>query len=829
MQIRLYPSAGRFVDVSGNHEFIDCRDLDLKLYSNGFIHLSFLKTLIPSQASIEKAYLYLHVIDIGGVISDDYQFIINAYAANAPMSSSYNAEEMRELRGDYIGSVSFDGSEVIDKKIKIDITSYVNDYIYGNNDDYGIILEPKVKDFPAFSMGEVVYDEDNNRAFFMGGVGFFILPEAQVSDYNMEVYVFDLDKNTLERLETKNVPEGRAQMCAALYGDYIYMYGGRKYYPSSTYYYELWRLNLSNNTWESLEVDDANGSPSVVIDGEMVINEDGMLYVVYGKDADGNSLNEIWAIDLTQHTLMWRLTNPIALDAAYVRPASSRITIAHDDRAGHEYDYYMLGGHLASVDKRINKIVLNGYTPVWEYAIHKSSDEMVGGAGAAACYDGYIYYFIGRTIETTTALNYRENILYKINADTFDVERLDIGGQQIEKRDYMNVFIHDGKFYVVNGYIPATRPLASELGEYQISNIWYVDLNQENKQWVRVYTKDSVYNNTNTICIAPMTSRSYRGERQCPFIDVEYVYDTNYDVKSVKISPIVDRDTYISYDDRMENYGGDDYVEVQMPNVEDGVEKRGLFHLDISSLPDNVDILSALLYIPRASISEKNGIETPLALITEDWEESEATWVNRDGDKIWNYMGGSFEDTYSSYNLIVGDDMCRYDVTRLLQQMTASFGQPLENYYGVFVYNQNVTFSSREHDNSSYLLITYIDKSAKAVSDVVVLSPDNDSTVGSSIVFKFKVPNGTNGEKLNFRLELSKDISFSDDEIVAFSTADSVSGWYWNVSGDDTNYVSFPSGGILGYTVDVSLVKFEISAVSSILTEGTWFWRIVLT
>ena len=825
MKIQLYPSTGRIVDSSGNYEFTTSQALSLKTYSNGYIYLDFLKTLVPAGADIEEAYLYLHISAIGGTTSTAYGITIDAYASTVIVDSSYNMEEIRDLKGEYLGYYNFKSNAIEDEAIKIDITSYVKNYIYGSDVAYGILLEPKIYDLASMSNFELVYDSDNNRAFLIGGNVAFLFASQQIPDFNMEVYVYDTEQDTLQRIETINLPEGRVQMCAAIYDNYIYMYGGAKHYNSSVYYRDLWRLNLNNNTWEQLSVDGANGAPSYLRAARMVINQDGLLFLIFGRDMNGDATNDIWTLDLTQNLLMWKKANQLDFNPIYRGAANRDLTITKDTRSGHEYDYYILGGNNINSNKKISKIILDSSTPTWANMVEKTSAQMAGGLGKASFYNGYIYYFLGYTTETTTALNNRDNILYKINADTFAVEKISFEGTKADKRSDMNVFVNNGKFYVVNGYIAAWGGIRNS------SNIWYTDLTQTtNRRWIEAYNRRATYNtNANTIKIAPITSYdSILGERQCPFVDVKYEYSTNYNIEAKQISPIITRDAYISLDNLMTNYGQTNYVETQVPNEESGVEKRGLFYLDFSTVANYDDILQAILYLPRSISSARQGIATPFALITQDWLESEVTWVNRKTDEVWNPTGGSFSQTYNSYNIIIGQDMCRYDVTRLLQKIKGSFGQNLENYYGLFFYDQDVIFDAREYNNNSYLIVTYIDQNnAKNVGEISLISPTRGDVLTAQPTFKFKVPYHISG-RIHFRLELSQDIAFSDTEITSFSTANSTTGWSWNVAGDDVTYVNFPSNGILGYTSDLSLVKFDMSIVTSSLSINTWFWRVTV-
>jgi N-acetylneuraminic acid mutarotase len=811
-QIQLYPTDGRLITLSGNYNFTTPKDISLKTYSNGFIYLDFLKTLMPSDGDIKDANLFLHIADIGGIVSKDYEIVVDVYTAIEKIDSTQNIEQVRDLRGKHIGEYSFNSNTISDESIKINIIDYVENYIYGSNTAYGIIIEPKIKDLPSMSLFSLVYDEDDNRAYLVGGNVAFLLEDEVAPYYNMETYIYDIDDNILERIKDSNRPPGRIEMAIAQHGEYLYMYGGKKHASSNIYYNDLWRFNLNNHTWEQLET--KNNSPGYLSSSTMVI-QDNFLYLFFGKMPSGSLSDDIWMMDLSKDFLEWKITSDI--NPSNVKSASSNVEIVDDKRSGHNKEYYLIGG--ATGGSEIYHIKLDGEYVYWLNKITK--DNLAEGYGFADFYDGYIYYFVGYSNEPSDNSENRNNILYKINPDTLSVEELPFEGEKLEKRSGSGVFIVDSSFYVINGYL-AWGTLRNS------SSIWYTDLSSSPKRWIEAYDKRSLYNtNANTIRIAPITSLDSSGEKQAPFIDLNYKYSTNYNVEYKCISPIITKDTYISYNNPHTNYGSDNIIDVQEPDLESGVEKRGLFYLDLSSIADNNDIISAILYIPRNTSSNNEGLQNPPSLITHSWTEDQATWVDRKLSEPWSKSGGDFEENYNSYNLIVGSDMCRYDVTRLLQQTKGSFDQALKDYYGIAFYDQNVKFDSIQLNDSSYLIVKYIDgHSNKNIGEVSLISPTYGEVISTTPVFKFKVPYHTQNASLHFKLEISSDITFSDERITSYSTEDSVTGWSWNASGDDTTYIDFPENGILGYTEDVSLIKFDISAVSASLSKQGWFWRV---
>ena len=74
-------------------------------------------------------------------------------------------------------------------------------------------------------------------------------------DYNKHVYSFDIQtkevKNLTENLGDDKMPPPRQDHAAVLYNGYLYVYGGIG--PDSKIYDDMWKFNLSDNTWEQLK------------------------------------------------------------------------------------------------------------------------------------------------------------------------------------------------------------------------------------------------------------------------------------------------------------------------------------------------------------------------------------------------------------------------------------------------------------------------------------------------------------------------------------------------------------------------------------------------
>ena len=107
-----------------------------------------------------------------------------------------------------------------------------------------IQLEPEK--FPPLE-SHTVNNYNNQSLIIYGGMS--------GKDYNKHVYSFDIQtkevKNLTENLEDDKMPPPRQDHAAVLYNGCLYVYGGIG--PDSKIYDDMWKFNLSDNTWEQLK------------------------------------------------------------------------------------------------------------------------------------------------------------------------------------------------------------------------------------------------------------------------------------------------------------------------------------------------------------------------------------------------------------------------------------------------------------------------------------------------------------------------------------------------------------------------------------------------
>ncbi|MFH1399346.1 MAG: LamG-like jellyroll fold domain-containing protein [Candidatus Woesearchaeota archaeon] len=171
------------------------------------------------------------------------------------------------------------------------------------------------------------------------------------------------------------------------------------------------------------------------------------------------------------------------------------------------------------------------------------------------------------------------------------------------------------------------------------------------------------------------------------------------------ISAGATHDTYINLDNTTTNY--DDAGNVRVGYK---YKRRGLFIFDISSLPAAATVSSAILRLYTEGWSGATAsIDIGAHEVTSNWDETQATWVNRLTATAWGTQGGDFNSTAEStrtVNTVL--QWWTWNITKMCKHWIAT------NNYGVLLYHPGTldtdTFYFSDHEGASYhpeLNITY--------------------------------------------------------------------------------------------------------------------------
>ena len=195
---------------------------------------------------IHDSYLYV----VGGIdITERKQDDIYKVNIKEPNSSWIKIDTLGEKLGKiaYHAGVEIDGFYYIvggqDETLTTLNTIQVFDITQERMGEK-IKLEPEK--FPPLE-SHTVNNYNNQSLIIYGGMS--------GKDYNKHVYSFDIQtkevKNLTENLGDDKMPPPRQDHAAVLYNGCLYVYGGIG--PDSKIYDDMWKFNLSDNTWEQLK------------------------------------------------------------------------------------------------------------------------------------------------------------------------------------------------------------------------------------------------------------------------------------------------------------------------------------------------------------------------------------------------------------------------------------------------------------------------------------------------------------------------------------------------------------------------------------------------
>ncbi len=140
------------------------------------------------------------------------------------------------------------------------------------------------------------------------------------------------------------------------------------------------------------------------------------------------------------------------------------------------------------------------------------------------------------------------------------------------------------------------------------------------------------------------------------------------------------KDAYISSSSPNKNYGSADPLKVQTNSL------RALIEWDLSSIPANADISSALMRLYVPSVQKTSGNTVNAHRITRIWYEDNVTWNKYDGANSWTTAGGDYSSTvWASTPVGASRKYYFWDITQLVRSWHNSTYQN----YGIILVSQS--------------------------------------------------------------------------------------------------------------------------------------------
>jgi hypothetical protein len=160
-------------------------------------------------------------------------------------------------------------------------------------------------------------------------------------------------------------------------------------------------------------------------------------------------------------------------------------------------------------------------------------------------------------------------------------------------------------------------------------------------------------------------------------------------------------DTFIDAGSPATSHGAEATFEVLPDNV---AGRRSLLKFDLSSIPSNVVVTGASLYLYE--LGNAPGQVTYIHRLTSDWDEDTATWQR------WASPGGDFDSSTAYFAYLTDQNNCMLtlDITRLVNAWVTG----AHPNYGLLLLSsgpdQTISYASKENettDRQPRLNVTY--------------------------------------------------------------------------------------------------------------------------
>lgn len=262
-----------------------------------------------------------------------------------------------------------------------------------------------------------------------------------------ETFVYNVEKKTWTRYDSSTRPPPRSGHAACMYKNFMFVFGGEFGNPSLRsyrHYRDLWRLDLTDMSWERM---DLRGGPSsrsghrlCVVKNKLVVFG-GYVDPGYG---DNHYLNDMSYIDLSQDEYVW------------TRVMTSAVDIVPSPRSGFQWavfgdEAWLYGGYCRESASKAGA------------SSHKSQKK--GGVGAAE--------------EAMVARGVVHSDMFKLNGDTLKWSKVKRNGYGPSNRSGFALVLHKRAFVVFGG-------VEDDETEEDLSGVFYNDLfgfNVDRKRW----------------------------------------------------------------------------------------------------------------------------------------------------------------------------------------------------------------------------------------------------------------------------------------------------------------------------------------------------------
>ena len=191
-------------------------------------------------------------------------------------------------------------------------------------------------------------------------------------------------------------------------------------------------------------------------------------------------------------------------------------------------------------------------------------------------------------------------------------------------------------------------------------------------------------------------------------LTVPYIDTAPAEEHTITIQTRKTKDTYIRNDNPNGNYGSQSDMLLYRSSNGNTIS-RCLLQFDLSPIPPGAEIVSATLSL-RKIYSTADIHNSTWHIITEKWEELQATWNNRKTNTPWSTPGGTYTGNYSLPRT-EQDNWTDWDATELIRDIINSpqetFGMILTPDETTTVFQRYRTSEYQYEDEIPKLTITY--------------------------------------------------------------------------------------------------------------------------